>query len=387
LSEGQPCDEKENDLLFHHYINAMKSIASYEREQSDHRSILKDPQQKDKDNREEAENSLTLQYYELKQKIPSIERMIARTNSYCATPFSGTIQSTLECSVCHHMKKSNSSFLEIPIVPMELSRIGNTQKHNMETVFQICTLQDCLDEFVADETIHDYNCLSCSLILERKRLDEEEMMTRDAIMFQMRKKHQDDGKPDSEVVGLEHELNEILSRREFLSTVDPNDDENERIKNINDYDIQCHIRKFESIPKPRKVNMIKRLHIQQLPPILCFHVKRLYYDTHSKRMNKSVQHVQFGEFFDANCLRASDKSETLDDQCNYRLMSVVVHTGNAYSGHYFTYRRANHADIYRNSENGKDEKTWVMVSDETLTYVSWNQVSRCEAYLLVYELF
>ena len=329
--------------------------------------------------------------------IPSIEKMISHTNSSCATPFSGTIQSTLECSVCHHIKQSISMFLELPLVPMELSRIGNAEKHrssvvSMETVFQVCTLQDCLDEFVAEETIHDYDCLSCSLLLECKRLEEEEMMIRDAIMFQMRKKYHNNHEPDLEVIGLEHELNGILSRRRFLSTLDPNDDESINAATMNDTnenDIQCHISKFNSIPKPCKVNMTKRLHILQLPSILCFHVKRLYYDSLSKRLNKSVQHVQFDEFLDASCLRASNKGEhlDLDDQCHYRLMSVVAHVGNAYSGHYVTYRRANHMDIYRNSEKVNNEKAWVMVSDKDVTYVSWNQVSRCEAYLLVYELF
>lgn len=400
LSEGIPCDEKESELLFCHYIRRMESISSNETKQSD-KHILNHPQrnQNVNDTREQAKHSLTLQYHALKQMIPSIEKMISHTNSYCPTPFSGTIQSTLECSVCHHMKQSISTFMELPLVPMELSRIGNTEKHrssvvSMETVFQVCTLQDCLDEFVAEETIHDYDCLSCSLILECKRLEEEEMMIRDAIMFQMRKKYQNSHEPDLEVIGLEHELNEILSRRKFLSTLDPNDDENTSINtattnDTNKNDMEDHIAKLNSIPKPCKVNMSKSLRILQLPSILCFHVKRLYYDSLSKRLNKSTQHIQFDEFLDASCLCASNKGDhlDLDDQCRYRLMSVVVHVGNAYSGHYITYRRANHMDIYRNSEKVINEKAWVMVSDKDVTYVSWNRVSRCEAYLLVYELF
>jgi ubiquitin C-terminal hydrolase len=131
------------------------------------------------------------------------------------------------------------------------------------------------------------------------------------------------------------------------------------------------------------------LRLLHLPPILCFHVKRLYYDTHLKRMNKSSQHIQLNEFLDVSCLSASDKGENLDtdDPYKYRLMSVVVHAGNAHSGHYFTYRRVNHMDVYRNIEDVQDGKTWVMVSDEDVTYASWSQVSRCEAYLLFYELF
>jgi ubiquitin C-terminal hydrolase len=415
-SEGQQEEgEKEHHLLFRHFIHRMETMTSNaadmtrseNREQNNNNfsGILNQspPNQNDKDTCEEGENSLLLQYNELKQKIPSIQRLIIDTSSCFPSPFSGRIQSTLECSACHHMRQSESTFLEIPIVPTELSRIGKTQKHessvmSMENIFQICTLQDCLEEFVAEETIHEYDCLSCSLRLELKRLKEEEMLTRDAIMFQMqRKKHPDHADPDSEVFGLEHELNEILSRQRFLSTLDANGDDYQSHNNTtnaitndtNKNDIQCHIHKYNNIPKPVKVTVMKRLRLLHLPPILCFHVKRLYYDTHLKRMNKSSQHIQLNEFLDVSCLSASDKGENLDtdDPYKYRLMSVVVHAGNAHSGHYFTYRRVNHMDVYRNIEDVQDGKTWVMVSDEDVTYASWSQVSRCEAYLLFYELF
>ena len=57
----------------------------------------------------------------------------------------------------------------------------------------------------------------------------------------------------------------------------------------------------------------------------------------------------------------------------YKLMSVIEHHGNAYFGHYVSYRR--------------DPLTggWLCVSDETIRRVDWLDVQKCQAYMLFYE--
>ena len=58
----------------------------------------------------------------------------------------------------------------------------------------------------------------------------------------------------------------------------------------------------------------------------------------------------------------------------YQLMCVVEHTGNAFSGHYVSYRR----DV---SNPGK----WLYISDHQVLPVSWEVVRGSQAYMLFYS--
>lgn len=111
------------------------------------------------------------------------------------------------------------------------------------------------------------------------------------------------------------------------------------------------------------------------PKVLCIHVQRRHFDMPSQQMMKISRRVHFPEVLDISqyCIWCTN-NKVDGKRLPYRLMSVVEHKGNAFGGHYQTYRRA-----------GSKEDDWVLISDESVLSVSWKDVQRCEAYMLLYE--
>jgi ubiquitin C-terminal hydrolase len=102
-------------------------------------------------------------------------------------------------------------------------------------------------------------------------------------------------------------------------------------------------------------------------------------------MAKTIQHVAFDEMMDLGRFCAysgddkgmtgsGDRPPKARKAVMYKLMSVIEHRGNAFSGHYVAYRRdlANPTD-------------WLLISDESVRKVTWRDVANCQAYMLFYE--
>ena len=137
-----------------------------------------------------------------------------------------------------------------------------------------------------------------------------------------------------------------------------------------------------AVPKPQKKDAKKRLMVTRLPPVLFFHVKRLYFNPATNNMAKTNQHINFTEYLDMRCVYAGDQSsleESDGKECvnvqpiPYRLISVIEHRGSAFSGHYFTMRRASNSS------------SWLLVDDQRIAQITWNDVRKCNAYMLIYE--
>jgi uncharacterized UBP type Zn finger protein len=101
-------------------------------------------------------------------------------------------------------------------------------------------------------------------------------------------------------------------------------------------------------------------------------------------MTKTMQHVEFSEYLDLSRFCAfgdggasfsMDGRERKPCHIPYKLMSVIEHKGDAFAGHYQTYRRA----------PGSDENKWVLISDQSVVPISWRDVRNCQAYMLFYE--
>jgi ubiquitin carboxyl-terminal hydrolase 16/45 len=59
----------------------------------------------------------------------------------------------------------------------------------------------------------------------------------------------------------------------------------------------------------------------------------------------------------------------------YRLFGVVLHSGSLFGGHYTAYVRP-----FKERPN-----EWVYCSDSHTRLVTWEEVKRCQAYVLFYE--
>lgn len=325
--------------------------------------------------------------------LPASTKLMLQTLSPSTpSPLNGWLGSTLQCCNCHHVRPiQNAPFLDIPIVPSSVSHYMSRggMKQPPETS---CRLTNCLSEFTSVERVSDVECRNCTLQHDISKLEEEVFMLEGAVNTVMARKHSG----TEQVDGLQSELARAKCKLAILRQVDPDGGDD----GLQDLTASMDEIDFGVEPrcKPLKRGMAKKCLLFTRPPnVLCLHVQRRYYDPSTDRMAKTNQHVDFPEFLDLSpyCAYSGNKqgmpswagtglrASRTDDNATrtrapgklYRLMSVIEHRGNAFSGHYVTYRRVQH----------KDANHWVLISDESVVQVRWKDVRRCQAYMLFYE--
>ncbi|KAE8905532.1 hypothetical protein PF005_g15010 [Phytophthora fragariae] len=148
-----------------------------------------------------------------------------------------------------------------------------------------------------------------------------------------------------------------------------------------------------------------QMFVSALPRVLVVHIKRL------ARSRKITRHIAFDEKLDitpyvSETLRQGGGDAKNHSLC-YELIAVVVHMGNKRSGHYVAYvsrSRRREALLLRSrsrltSEEGATAapevltpknsngptRTWYYVSDTVVKRVTFEQVLKCEAYMLFYQ--
>ncbi|KAE9607946.1 putative ubiquitinyl hydrolase 1 [Lupinus albus] len=130
-----------------------------------------------------------------------------------------------------------------------------------------------------------------------------------------------------------------------------------------------------------KRDATKRVLIYKAPPVLTIHLKRFSQDARG-RLSKLNGHVSFRERMD---LRPYMNPGCISEEnYEYNLVGVVEHSGSMRGGHYVAYVRGGQ----RNTGNANKEvegSTWYHASDAYVREASFNEVLRCEAYILFYE--
>ncbi|XP_066927492.1 ubiquitin carboxyl-terminal hydrolase 30-like [Clytia hemisphaerica] len=148
-----------------------------------------------------------------------------------------------------------------------------------------------------------------------------------------------------------------------------------------------------------KTKFQKQTSLSKLPQCLCLQLQRTYY-TNDGSTRKNAAFVRFPEFLDVSPFRYSSKDSkskiNIPDKTTrpllcggssnfstkkssawsnwYRLISVVLHYGDAYDGHFAVFRRT-----------PGDQQKWVYISDQQVKRVSKRTVFDSFAYLLFYE--
>jgi ubiquitin C-terminal hydrolase len=291
-----------------------------------------------------------------------------------ASPMSCWVGSALKCRTCQHRRPiHNTPIHSIPVVPLEVSQSlqpSRVDKSSTNQHIPPCCLEDCLAEFAAVEVVQDVECRSCT-IQERKT-----ELLEDIIMFQQAMESQSSKRGSEDLHHLQHELDQATAKLRAIHSIDPDDDAPLE-------DVLCSEEFYwynDSIPI-RRGTALKRMLLTRLPAVLTIHVQRRYYDPSTNRMTKTSQHVVFPEVLDVAPYCAHGGilfsegflSQERRRPIPYRLSSVIEHQGNAFYGHYICYRR--------NPSSGQ----WYYTSDLTVRPVTWNEVRRCQAYLLFYE--
>ncbi|KAI3440821.1 Ubiquitinyl hydrolase 1 [Psidium guajava] len=127
-----------------------------------------------------------------------------------------------------------------------------------------------------------------------------------------------------------------------------------------------------------KRDATKRVLIHKAPPILTIQLKRFSQDARG-RLSKLHGHVIFRETIDLRPFMDTRGEEK--EKCVYRLTGVVEHMGTMRGGHYVAYIRGG-----EKSKNGVRASVWYHASDASVCEVTIEEVLRCEAYILFYEI-
>ncbi|KND04575.1 uncharacterized protein SPPG_00296 [Spizellomyces punctatus DAOM BR117] len=157
---------------------------------------------------------------------------------------------------------------------------------------------------------------------------------------------------------------------------------------------------------PVRSRAYKRYLLHSVPDVLVMHLKRFQQVGFGGRTRKVEDPVAFEEYLDLSPFMAPDEVEEAvqgsdtqpmgrRDGGRYRLNGVVVHGGGLFSGHYIAYVRIGTSTNTLDSIAVKDEANtvdldeeaveWVYCSDTHVRPSSWEEVARCQAYILFYE--
>ncbi len=131
-----------------------------------------------------------------------------------------------------------------------------------------------------------------------------------------------------------------------------------------------------SVPYSGPVNLLKALnyHSRTAQTGLSLQIRGGREDQHGAALveNPGVQRL-------AHAYNTEAALVDLSGSCSYRLMAVVVHLGDVFSGHFVTYRRAP-------CENGQRfPDRWLYTSDTLVKPATGTEVLGSNAYMLFYE--
>jgi len=280
------------------------------------------------------------------EKKMSASMRILTSSDPPSIPLAGWIGSHLKCCKCNHVRPlKNTPFLDLPILL------------NYKEVDGACTLQECLQNFTSMERVNQVECWNCAIQKKITFLKKEIQFLNQAI-DNLRKRN-------FSCPNLQKERDEFILHLNYYTSLDPDDSSLQQLHEP--IDLQ------PEILQPIRSDAYKSLFITRLPSILCIHVQRRYYDPTKQTMQKTNQHIIFDEYLDLSKYMILKTKAPI----KYQLVSVVEHTGSAFSGHYQTYRRT------FSTKNNKP--AWVLISDQHVQFIPSHIVFQSQAYMLFYE--
>ena len=147
------------------------------------------------------------------------------------------------------------------------------------------------------------------------------------------------------------------------------------------------------------VNAVKRASFKEIPNNLIFHLKRFDYDVNSGQRNKINTRFEFPQELDMSPYHVDNvqKSGIETSPDVFQLVGVLVHSGSAETGHYYSYVREKRSDGSRTNSwvefNDVDVSPFDPVNIDEQCFGGWTEstlyaasyLRSWNAYLLFYE--
>ncbi|KAK4157923.1 hypothetical protein C8A00DRAFT_29151 [Chaetomidium leptoderma] len=125
--------------------------------------------------------------------------------------------------------------------------------------------------------------------------------------------------------------------------------------------------KYKCSTCDRHVDAVKRACLKDIPDNLIFHLKRFDFNLRTMQRSKINDYFAFPNKIDMRPYTIDHLSNLSEDESEdiFELVGVLVHTGTAESGHYYSY--------IRERPTNSDTQTWVEFNDETVS--PWDPAS------------
>ncbi len=141
----------------------------------------------------------------------------------------------------------------------------------------------------------------------------------------------------------------------------------------------------------KKVTIIKRNSIAELPNVLICHLQRIFYNYEIDRNEKINSKLEFPKILNLKQYTTEEIMKTNNEKNSqesdefyfkqisyyeYHLVGVVVHTGSADSGHYYSYINTNRTgennNLSYNPDIEEQAKNWLEYNDSRISKFKYN---------------
>ncbi|XP_071944024.1 ubiquitin carboxyl-terminal hydrolase 30-like [Antedon mediterranea] len=286
------------------------------------------------------------------------ELQLMKVSASVEQPFHGSLANHLTCTLCKTKKPISLTTFDTLSLPIPTQSWGTI------------TLEDLLQTFTQSELVQDVTCLKCSGKLGRTRIREDQdnwpdvrkifkkQMTISKVpqclcIHLQRMSWQANGAPirkDEYVQYPEHLNMHAFSETQLLK-------KRKRMK-VND----------KTINKTIKKSTVRFIGSTMLP------CHRLHYCSIGSLPNHHIKDKQKI----SNCAINKTEIRRSTTSDSFKLMAAIVHVGDAYSGHFLTYRRSPGIG----EEASKD---WLCISDRSVRSARTSEMLSQKAYMLYYE--
>lgn len=110
----------------------------------------------------------------------------------------------------------------------------------------------------------------------------------------------------------------------------------------------------------KKITQKRHLMINTLPNILIIHLQRIAFNYETFEMEKVNSKVEFEQNISLKefCIKDKEEEAIDEEDYKYKLMGIIIHSGNAQGGHYFS---------FIDSRLDKNKQTWFKFNDSEVT--------------------
>ncbi|EJK75920.1 hypothetical protein THAOC_02342 [Thalassiosira oceanica] len=265
----------------------------------------------------------------LSDEVKTSDQSLTPSNSNGLQSQDAVIDLTYEEEKKHEDTLSPTRSAEVPHNPFD----GWTAEIRSEYI------EDFLSsEYGDEERVSDVKCLNCAIQQALAELTDEQLLLDGAIVSINRRNTSSGEHVAVDLHGLEQESSQIRRKIAMLRAIDPNADE-DKTEGADEDELGLE---FRSLPRlvPLRGDALKASFVMRFPEALCLHIQRRHYDLARQQMVKIQRHTYFDETLDLYQSWALGQSHpaSFATRISYQLVSVIEHVGNAFGGHYQTYR-------------------------------------------------